>query len=593
MRLNKDDIIKKLKNGEKVTVEVQTSDSSVMAHIVITPDNKGGAKLKGYPMNASPKYKLDTMHVQRTALSIHSIDLNIRDLAAVIESKYKYEHRPKAAREKKSSDHNISEKLKKLKDELMRPDNYIKYIPKVWAQSTTEAAVNYLLSSIAPAMDRYGDDIDEDDMLKIKAELIAHAANSGRGKKTKDGKRNPKSAETVESGLENRFRRAGVVYQWVLDHHPELGLPNVEFIKSQKDRKALREKTKALPDDVRVRFANLIVLLCGMGVSLAYGAALEFFCGLRVSEAAAPLIGELILITDNASCLYGKYFAAYQLDKHGKRTPYLKRPSSKRYVPLTSVMVQLVQMRIGQLRAAGYETEQILKIPLVSYRDAPEKFVGQAALAGFAKDLLKLAGCDAAYMEDAVKLMCQCPEYDEDGNTILDVTSHLCRRDFATRVKGHCSALDLDAILGHENLGNKGKDYGSNDTMRKLARELEICFTFNPELTQNPAFRPIQLAGNKDIHLIGNTAYRFENCTNQDMAVNLDLLNLEPNDPMIVHMSPGVQVKALQRRSPTDTPASRKGRRIRNRQLDCSSLEKWRAEAESIDISTLLKKYDH
>ena len=442
-------------------------------------------------------------------------------------------------------------------------------------------------------MDQCGDDICEEDMRDIKEHLIARATASARGKLKKDGTRSPKSADTVESGLEERYRRAGIVYQWVLENHPELELPDVEFIKSPKEEKTTFEKAKALPDDIRVRLANLIVMLCSMGVSLAFGVALEFFCGLRVSEAAAPLISELILITDDTTCLYGKYFVKYQLDSHGKRTHYLKRNASKRYVPLTSAMVRIVQMRIEQLKTAGFSDEQIPKMPFVAYRDTPNQFVSQQRLADFAKNLLVMAGCNAEYIGKATKLMYRNPERDESGSLIPDVTSHLCRRDYATRLKGHFSALELDAILGHENPDNKCEDYASNDTMRRLAREAEVSFVFDEDLTQNPAFRPIQLIDNADIHLIGNTAYSFENNTDHNIVIDFDLLNLEPNDSLFIQAKSGAQIKRLQRRTPSDTPSNRMGRRIRNRQVDSEFIKKWKDEAAKTDLSPLLKKYDH
>lgn len=594
MALNKDEIVKMLKHNKKVTVEVPTSDPEIQAHITIKPTKTGGAILTGYPMQTSPKCKLDTKTTRRTAKSIHNVELNIRDIAAVIEAKYKNDNLPKVERKKKSEDNDsISKKLKAIKNELIVPENYTKYIPKRWAASTTEAAVNFLICSIAPAMDQRGNNICEEDMLKIKAELVKHAAGSARGKKAKDGTRNPKSPETVESGLEDRYRRAGIVYQWVLEYHPELELPAVEFVKSQKAKKISPEKAKAIPDDIRVRLANLIVMLCAMGVSLAFGVALEFFCGLRVSEAAAPLIGDLILITDDPTFLYGKYFVKYQLDSHGKRTLYLKRDASKRYVPLTSTMVRIVQTRIEQLKAAGFSDEQISRTPFVSYADTPNQFVDQQKLADFAKKLLVMAGCNAEYIEEATKMMYRHPERDENGNPILDVTSHLCRRDFATRMKGHCSALELDAILGHENPGNNGKDYASNDTMRRLAREAEVSFVFDTDLTQNPAFQPIQLIDNEDIHLIGNTAYLFRNCTDHDIVIDLDLLNLEPNDSLFIQVGSAAKIKSLRRRTPNDTPSNRMGRRIRNRQINSEFIKKWKEEAEKIDLSLLLKKYDH
>lgn len=128
MALNTAEIIKKLKNNEKVTVEAPTSDPEIQAHITIKPTKTGGAILTGYPMQTSPKCKLDTKTTQRTAESIHSIELNIRDLATAIVSKYKNEHRPKAGRQKKVENNDtIANKLKTIKSELLHPENYVTY----------------------------------------------------------------------------------------------------------------------------------------------------------------------------------------------------------------------------------------------------------------------------------------------------------------------------------------------------------------------------------------------------------------------------------------------------------------------------------
>lgn len=589
MAMNIEEIKKMLRAGEKVIVEPPTEIPGILANITIIPNGKGGVVLKGYAVKESPKSKLDNKMTTRRAKTIHGIELLIRDVAVAVGKKYEKAHRPKVVRAKKTKGF-IVEGLKSIIEELKNPDNYVKYIHKRWAASTTEGAVQFLICSVAPLMDTIGEYINEDDMLKIKSDLCKRAAGSGHTKKTADGKVKKKSIDTAESGIEDRFRRAGIIYQWALENHPELELPEVEFPKSLRAKKIREEKAKALPDEIRIRFATLIYYLCAMGVNLAYGVALEFFCGLRVSEAAAPLIGELILIL-NSECKYGKYFVEFQLDKHGNRTPELKKPSSKRYVPLISTMVDIVQMRISQLEAAGFKKDEIMKMPLVSYWKEPTKFVDQDHISAFAKELLQLAGCDDRFMEEASKIMYEHPEY-VNGKPVFDLASHLCRRDFATRLKGHYSVLELDAVLGHENSGNNGKDYASNDTIKKLARELEVCFTFDTNLTQNPAYQAVKLHGTENLHLIGNTAYLFENTTDKEIVLDLDILSFEPDVDLRIQMDSGVRLESLQRRTPTDTPAKRKGRNIRNRYFDVEFIKKYQMEAEHTDISGLLNKFD-
>ena len=60
MVLNTREIIKKLQNNEKVTVDYPSSEPEIQAHITIKPTKAGEAILTGYPIRASPKEKLDT-----------------------------------------------------------------------------------------------------------------------------------------------------------------------------------------------------------------------------------------------------------------------------------------------------------------------------------------------------------------------------------------------------------------------------------------------------------------------------------------------------------------------------------------------------
>jgi hypothetical protein len=374
---------------KKVVNDFSTPDSGILAHMILTPTGDGKVKLEGYPMNASPKYQLSDKRTRRTSLDISKIELDIRDLAAVVARKYNKEHRPKAPQMPKTRGYIVEalQRCPNIYDEANYPD---------WGKTTTKGSVDYLIHSIAPAMDRIGGDICDEDMERIKEEMIEHAYGSRRAKHNKDGSVNAKRMDTARTGVDNRFRRAGIVYHWARKACPELELPDVKFPQGEKVKKIKTEQAKALPDDVRVRFATLIFTLCSLGVTLAFGTALEFFGGLRVAEAAAPLIGELCLLPDD-DFRFGKYFVAHQI-VDGKRVQYLKRDSSYRHVPLTLAMVSLVEMKISQLMEDGYKRGEIYEMPFVSTPGDAERAADPDQLAAFAKELLILAGCDDQYM---------------------------------------------------------------------------------------------------------------------------------------------------------------------------------------------------
>jgi hypothetical protein len=238
----------------------------------------------------------------------------------------------------------------------------------------------------------------------------------------------------------------------------------------------------------------------------------------------------------------------------------------------------------------GYKRGEIYEMPFVSTPGDAERAADPDQLAAFAKELLILAGCDDQYMKEAAAIMYEHPEY-VNGKPILDVTSHLCRRDLATRAAGHMTPAELDAILGHENPENAGRDHASNDTMRRLAKDLEDSFVFDPDLTQNHGYRPISLSDPEDIHLSGNTALELVNDSDHPIEIRLDLENLEPDEQLVILATPGAQFEELAHRTPTDKPADRNGRGILNRYIPEDNIRQWQAEAKSLDITAILKKY--
>ena len=132
-------------------------------------------------------------------------------------------------------------------------------------------------------MDVFGFELSDADMAQIQDELVRRALNSGR----KGG-----SEAITKQSVAGYLSCANYIYRRLREQYPEL--PDVEFPLPERTSVAEREQAKAIPDDIRVKLARLLVMLCPNN-GLAVGVAIMWFMGLRTAEAAAVRIGDLIL----------------------------------------------------------------------------------------------------------------------------------------------------------------------------------------------------------------------------------------------------------------------------------------------------------
>lgn len=427
-----------------------------------------------------------------------------------------------------------------------------------WGNTTTNSTYLYLRNFVAPKIDEIGiENITDSDMDTIFNELTEHAINNGRTKLNTDGSRNAKNRDIARHGVSERLRRAGIMYDWIRENHPEFNLPEIRFPVAEYSHVIREEQPKYLPDGARNKLARIIIERCKQSEPFAFGAALEFFNGLRVAEASAPLTGELEILQDGA-LKFGRYFVNYQI-VDGKRDEYLKRDPSYRYVPLTGIMIAIIKMRIQQLEAAGFTEKQIRSMPFVSWDPKAKKFIKPSDLSAYILKLLKEAGCDQAFLEKAEEDMRLHPEIVK-GKPVYDLSAHILRRDFASRAFGHVRAADLDAIIGHANRETEHRDFASFDTMRRLAFAIEKCYTFESEYTQNPAAQVICVDEASEFVLSGSSRYTFVNTGNTDLIIRGHIRTCEAASDLTIRQSANSTPGLLHPHYPVDIPASRKER---------------------------------
>lgn len=382
-----------------------------------------------------------------------------------------------------------------------------------WAQSTYDGTLSYLRDSIAPRMDRFGEDLCNEDLKKIADDLIERASKSRRGKTAADGRAAEKDIAAARQQVIAKLDRCRRLYELARTQYPQSGLPDVHFPVYERVKVSKVEQPKELPADTRVVFANMLWLLANQGDARAYNAALMLYVGLRTGEAAAPKIGDIALADDDK---YGSYFVAGKI-RGGTYEPYPKTQAGYRTIILGSELVQFVQLRIRQLQEIGCTAQEIDDMPLGTTNDAE--------LSAFVRKLLLFAGCDSQMITDNVSESAQIDH--------ADISAYILRRDWATRMANCCGMpMDmLDKLLGHARRDNAKRDYATPAQQQRIAAIIDRCVLI-PQLSQSPAAQPLILPNNTSLVLEENIRHQF--ITGEDRTVNLDIQALEPGQDLVI-----------------------------------------------------------
>ena len=382
-----------------------------------------------------------------------------------------------------------------------------------WAQSTYDGTLSYLRDSIAPRMDRFGEDLCNEDLKKIADDLIERASKSRRGKTAADGRAAEKDAAAARQQVIAKLDRCRRLYELARTQYPQSGLPDVHFPVYERVKVSKVEQPKELPADTRVVFANMLWLLANQGDARAYNAALMLYVGLRTGEAAAPKIGDIALADDDK---YGSYFVAGKI-RGGTYEPYPKTQAGYRTIILGSELVQFVQLRIRQLQEIGCTAQEIDDMPLGTTNDTE--------LSAFVRKLLLFAGCDSQMITDNVSESAQIDH--------ADISAYVLRRDWATRMANCCGMpMDmLDKLLGHARRDNAKRDYATPAQQQRIAAIIDRCVLL-PQLSQHPAVCANFLSPDASLVLEENLKYQFY--TDASSTIQLDIQALEAGRPLVI-----------------------------------------------------------
>ncbi len=146
------------------------------------------------------------------------------------------------------------------------------------------------------------------------------------------------------------------------------------------------------------------------------------------------------------------------------------------------------------------------------------------------------------------------PDIGVEGETVT-VEAYILRRDRASRWVSRCGleADAVDYILGHKRQipSDLQKDYRLPEEQTLIAQCLERDI-YNPAISRNPAYRPISLKPDQDLHLIPNTINRFEVLIDKPVQVEISF-GANALGGIVRLTAPEGSIKTIQSKDSTDT----------------------------------------
>ena len=448
--------------------------------------------------------------------------------------------------------------------------------PRSFAKDQT-----FLTHEIAPRMDKIGADaICDADMELIAEEIVEHAMESRRGKTTVDGAKLPKERAKVIQGVRGRIRRSGIIYHKARETRPEAGLPDVQFPDLPSQKIPQEEQIKEIPAEVRVKTNHILHRLYDAGITLAGAGIMAQTGGLRVAEAAGLQVCSVLSLAGDAC---DTILVDGQEDR-GSRIDYPKTDAGNRVVPTTDEARTLLCQRMRELELSGIlQDHPDGKVPLFAPADQPLKYPRSEQLSELLKSVMILAGCDEAYLTAAQQ------EIDPTKKGPAPLRAHQLRHDCFSQWINECGIPQIyaDAIGGHAQKDDK-KDMVTADTIRWLQMMLRRV-PFDIDLAQDPAYKPIICNPDEQISVPDGAAILLEAA--EDGVYRIDIGSREPYDAIRITAPAGrLNVEAVTLHHDTYRPGA-DAESVIGPRIPPEDLEKWKTEAEEIDIEPLIQKY--
>ena len=354
------------------------------------------------------------------------------------------------------------------------------------AETTKKQGLAYFATTMLPLLDSIGLEVDaiaKNEILEKMQQAAEEHGNYGGNPFATAGK------------VAQHAKAFNWMYQILLELRPEYGLPEIVLPIPANIKKIQAEQCKALPIEILVKLAAILLKLISNG--LAMGGILMLTAMPRTSEACAPVFGDIVFCGD-----YAVYGVLWQSNGEVKVAD-LKSKASYRIIILPKYAVDALQMRMDWLREQGFTDEEIQKLPVVSSANDPRLMASPNDLSAYLRELLSLLGCGKKYWEAVDEVMLAEPDMDGNKKPSRDPSAYVLRRNGCTLCCNICGMHPdlVDALMGHKLSKNCKKQW--NRYIRRpenwpiIAEQMERVI-YDPRHSANPAFKPILLQGGMD-----------------------------------------------------------------------------------------------
>lgn len=395
-----------------------------------------------------------------------------------------------------------------------------------WNNETRQTALTYFSRHTLPFLSKLEDvEFLSSDREALKQEIFKNISGNARS-----GGVDRQMRQTVQKHLDE----ADAIYAAMRQEDPSL--PAIVFSEGKRKARIQTETIKSLPRAVRRRFVRELEKRITKEPQMVFGAVLMWDGGLRTGEAAAVIYEIDIRNIDEIYVVEVEW-----QEKSGLRSAILKTKNAYRMVPLSYWGITMLQRCMAEMPSSTEGEKNPSYAPLRK-RD----------LSAWVRSVLTECGCDETFWDVLHGEEQRNPDRDDEGNPIYDLSAYVLRRDRCGIWRNVCglTQLECDYYLGHviKLSQRKRNDMRTTESLSKTGKKLER-FVYDPLVSRNPYYNPIELKHGEDVESIPFEATRIVNHTGTTLQVSLEASAEIVGKPIILILPANAQIKNMRRRS--------------------------------------------
>lgn len=494
-------------------LDIETKIPDVLVHITYPDKKDKNITITGYAIHKRPRCRVDGQKdYRKTAKNKDEIDLIIERVVNTVidaynnQGKKEVEYFTSFGIDSRTKIGNTFLLLKKSK----------RLFNKLWAESTTHSYLTFYEKNVIPEIQYYEHSSDfglvefEDLVSKIARKTFSNGNFSGE------------TLESAKNSVRLKLTYAYPIFselRYMDPSIPDLHLKADDVLTNSRPKK---EQVKYVPLWKLKKFRSLLEKDVEIYPKQVRGAVLMENVALRTSEAAG---WTMALCQD-----FDHHLIIWVLVQEGNllQNPHLKSKSGYRYT-ITDDWGTNMLKKCNEI--IGDEKTGIAPL---SDKDLSEYVKEKLIEAGFSKEFISETSNELQATQG------------HGQNRDIDVAAYCLRRIRASIWRNICGYTqnELDFALGHIPVNGK-KNYEDmwNVNVRERFSIKNRRFDLNPEVSQSPRYKPIEVNAFKEMNIIPFNEYRFVNNGDKPIKFYLTAATAEYNESIIVTHKKNIESK--------------------------------------------------